>query len=138
LDDYTKRGNPQRCDIPGYASIGSGSTGATYMMAWRELSPAMPVREALYYVCEGKYFGEHAGGVGTRTDLYIIRFRKPRIKIREKSVDDKLMKLCTRLEPRPFGESGIKVVNEISGKLMNAISKLIRKKEGKDWVIRTI
>jgi len=47
VEDYDNRGAPRRWDIPGYSAIGSGSRGAIYMMAWRELSPKLPVREAL-------------------------------------------------------------------------------------------
>jgi 20S proteasome alpha/beta subunit len=49
VDDDENRGDPRRHDIPGYHAIGSGGYGATYMMAYRELSPVMPIREVLYY-----------------------------------------------------------------------------------------
>jgi len=88
--DRDNRGNPRRHDIPGYHAIGSGGFGARYMMAYRNLGPAMPVREALYYVTEGKYFGELASGVGTNTDLYIVRSKKPRIRILHKAIEEKL------------------------------------------------
>jgi 20S proteasome alpha/beta subunit len=138
VDDYDNRGVPRRWDIPGYHAIGSGSQGATYMMAWRELSPTLSVREALYYVAEGKYFGEHASGVGTRTDLFVLRFRKPRIRILEKTVDEKLMKLCEQLEPRQIGKKGVKVLNAIHGKLMDKVPKLKVEKENGEWVIKTL
>jgi len=138
VDDYDGRGIPRRTDIPGYHAIGSGSQGATYMMAWRELSPKLPIREALYYVTEGKYFGEHASGVGTRTDLFILRFRKPRIKILEKTVDEKLMKLCEALEPRRVRKNAIEVLNSIHGTLMDTVPKLRLEKENKSWVIKVV
>jgi len=138
IDDDDNRGVPRRWDIPGYHAIGSGSQGATYMMAWRELSPTLSVREALYYVAEGKYFGEHASGVGTRTDLFVLRFRKPRIKILEKTVDEKLMKLCEQLEPRQIGKKGVKVLNAIHGTLMDTVPKLKVEKENGEWVIKTM
>jgi 20S proteasome alpha/beta subunit len=138
LDDYDNRGAPRRWDIPGYHSIGSGGQGATYMMAWREVSPKMPIREALYYVSEGKYFGEHASGVGTRTDLYVVRSGKRSIRILEKTVDEKLMKLCTQLEPRQIGKKGIKVLNSIHGSRIDTVPKLKREKENGDWVIRAL
>jgi len=137
VDDDENRGNPRRHDIPGYHSIGSGSFGAMYMMAYRDLCPTMPVREALYYVAEGKYFGELASGVGTRTDLYILRFREPRTRITEKAVDDKLMKLCERLQPRELGKIEVEVLNSLHGQRMDAIPKLKLRREGKKPIITT-
>lgn len=138
VNDEDNRGAPRRWDIPGYHAIGSGSHGAIYMMSWRELSPKLPVREALYYATEGKYFGELASGVGTRTDLFILRFKKPRIRILEKTVDDKLMKLCGQLEPRALRKKGIKVLNAIHGTLMDAVPKLKLEKENGTWIVKTI
>ena len=85
----------------------------------------------------GKYFGELASGVGTRTDLIILRFRKPRIKIVEKAVEDKLMKLCAHLEPRALRKKGIKVLNAIHGPLIDTVPKLKLEKENGTWVIKT-
>jgi hypothetical protein len=137
VDDGENRGASQRHDIPGFHSIGSGSYGAIYMMAYRELSPAMPIREALYYVVEGKYFGERAAGVGLRTDLYILRFGKPRVKIKESVVDDKLMKLCGQLEPRRLGREGVDVLNSLHGERMDTVPKLKTRREGRALVIAT-
>lgn len=137
VDDGEERGNAQRHDIPGYYSIGSGGYGATYMMAYRKVSPAMPIREVLYYVAEGKYFGELAGGVGTRTDLYVLRHDKPYLKVKESAIDDKLMKLCERLEPRRLGKNAIRILNSFRGKRMNTIPKLKLQRDGGDTVITT-
>ena len=87
VDDYDNRGEARRFDIPGFQAIGSGSHGANYMMTYRALSPALPIRWALYHVLEGKYFGELASGVGPRTDLYILRHGKPPMKVKEETVD---------------------------------------------------
>ncbi len=138
VNDYDNRGVPRRWDIPGYHAIGSGGQGASYMMAWRELSPKLPVREALYYATEAKYFGEHASGVGTRTDLFILRFRQPHVKIMEKTVDDKLMKLCERLEPRQIRKDAVKVLNSLHGKRIDTVPKLKLEKKDQDWIIKTV
>jgi len=135
VDDEDNRGSPRRHDIPGYHAIGSGGFGAEYMMAYRDLSPAMPIREALYYVTEGKYFGELASGVGTKTDLYILRFGRSATRILPKAIEDKLIKLCQKLEPKELGEKGVEILNSLHGKHMDTIPKLQRKKEGKEWAI---
>ena len=135
VDDEANRGSPRRYDIPGYHSIGSGSFGAGYMMAYRDLSPKMPVRQALYYVTEGKYFGELASGVGTKTDLYIMRLGKPRIRIQDKAVESKLIKLCRALEPKELGERAVGVLNSLHGKNIDDVPPLKRRKDGKEWVI---
>src|ERR1700734_616829 len=132
VDDDDNRGAPRRLDIPGYHAIGSGSRGAMYMMAWRAVSPKVPVREALYYVAEGKYFGEHASGVGTRTDLFILHFRRSHIRILEKTVDDKLMKLCEQLEPRQIGKRAVKILNSIHGSRIDTVPKLKLERENGD------
>jgi len=118
------RGAAQRHDIPGFHAIGSGSIGASYIMTFRKVSPSLPIRETLYYVAEGKYYGEFAGGVGLRTDLYILRPGKEKIGIKEWAVDDKLMKLCERLQPRALDKRAIEVLNSFHGKRMNTIPKL--------------
>jgi 20S proteasome alpha/beta subunit len=137
VSDYVNRGVPQRWDIPGYHAIGSGGHGAHYMLAWREYSPALSIREAIYYVSEAKYFGEHASGVGTRTDLFIHRFGKHRVRILEKTVDEKLMKLCEQLEPRQLRKKEITVLNSIHGRNMDTIPKLKLEKKDKEWVVKT-
>jgi len=137
ISDYENRGIPQRCDIPGYRAIGSGGDGAHYMLAWRAYCPTLSIREAIYYVSEGKYFGEYASGVGTRTDLFILRFRKPRIRILEKTVDEKLMKLCEQLEPGKLRKKEIAILNSIHGKNMDTIPKLKLEKKDKEWVVKT-
>ena len=118
------RGSARRNDIPGFQSIGSGSLGASYIMNFRKVSPSLPVREALYYVAEGKFYGEFAGGVGLRTDLYILRAGKEKITIKEHAVDEKLMKLCDRLQPRDLDKRAIEVLNSFSGKRMDTVPKL--------------
>lgn len=125
-------GITQRHDLPGYFAIGSGSFGALYMMGYREVGPKMAVREALYYAVEGKYFGEFASGVGLRTDLFILRFNKPYIRISEKAVDKKLMKLCDKLGPRDLRKPGVEVLNSLHGKVMDTVPKLKITGKGKD------
>ncbi len=137
LEGYDGRGRPSRHDIPGYHAIGSGAVGATYMMAYREVSSSMPLRLVLYYAIEGKFFGERAGGVGTRTDAFIMRAGEQFFRIKEKVLEDNLFKLCERLKPRELNQSHIKILNELPGDRMGGIPKIERIKKEEDWVIQT-
>jgi 20S proteasome alpha/beta subunit len=95
-----KRGIPQRADIPGFESIGSGSTAAAFMMYYRDLGPKTGVREAVYYSLEGKYFGEQASGVGGSTDLFVARPGKELLQINdEDTIEEKLIPICYALYP---------------------------------------
>jgi len=61
----------------------------------------MPLREALYYAVEAKYFGEKATGVGPVTDLYICRPGRASVTLTDDEIDKQIInKLCARLEPR--------------------------------------
>jgi 20S proteasome alpha/beta subunit len=94
------RGLTQRSDIPGFSSIGSGSTASMYMMFYRDLSPKTGVREAVYFALEGKYFGEQAGGVGESTDLFVARPGKELLQISdEETIEKKLIPICYALSP---------------------------------------
>ena len=57
-------GTHQRHDLNGFHAIGSGSTGAYFMLMWRELSVQMPLEQVIYFAQEAKIFGEQASGVG--------------------------------------------------------------------------
>jgi hypothetical protein len=95
-----KRGIPQRADIPGFESVGSGSTAAAFMMYYRDLGPKTVVREAVYYSLEGKYFGEQASGVGGSTDLFVARPGKELLQINdEDTIEKKLIPICYALSP---------------------------------------
>lgn len=108
------RGIPRRSDIPGFDSIGSGSTGSTFMMYYRDLSAKTSVREALYYALEGKYFGEQAGGVGESTDLFLALPGKELIQINDdKVIEEKLIPICYRLSPNRLTSRDIAVLNGI-------------------------
>lgn len=99
VSDDQGRAKPKRHDIPGFSAIGSGAEGALYIMMYRKVSAALPLRLALYYTVEGKYFGELASGVGTRTDVLVLRAGKPAFKIQENALEEKIFPLCARLEP---------------------------------------
>ena len=108
------RGIPQRSDIPGFASIGSGSTTSMYMMFYRDLSPKTGIREAVYYALEGKYFGEQASGVGASTDLFVARPGKELIQISdEDTVEEKLIPICYRLSPNLMQKRDREVLNNL-------------------------
>jgi 20S proteasome alpha/beta subunit len=110
-----KRGLPQRSDIPGFASIGSGSTASMYMMFFRDLGPKTSVREAVLYALEGKYFGEQASGVGESTDLFVARPGKELIQISdEKTIEEKLIPICYRLSPNRMQKRDREVLNSLA------------------------
>jgi 20S proteasome alpha/beta subunit len=135
ISDYDNRGAARRHDIPGFQAIGSGSHGANYMMMYRALSPPLPIRWALYLVLEGKYFGELASGVGSRTDLYILRRGKPSIKIKEDTVEDKLIKICQEVEPRSLKQKHVDILNSFKGPAFATIKKLKTKRKGQELAI---
>lgn len=108
------RGIPQRSDIPGFNSIGSGATASMYMMFYRDLGPKTSVREAVYYALEGKYFGEQASGVGASTDLFIARPGKELIQISdEETIEEKLIPICYRLSPNLMQKRDREILNSL-------------------------
>jgi len=112
--DGMKRGIPQRYDIPGFDAIGSGSTAATYMMYYRDVSPKIPVREAVYYALEAKYFGEQATGVGESTDLFIARPNKELIQLNdEDTIEEKLIPVCYYCLPNLLRTRDYAVLNSL-------------------------
>jgi hypothetical protein len=109
-----------------------------YMMAYREVGPSMPLRLVLYYAIEGKYFGERAAGVGTRTDAFVMRRGKRVFKIKEKVLEEHLFKLCQKLDPRKLNESHLKTLNELPGASMGEVPRIERVKQGEDWIIQEV
>jgi hypothetical protein len=86
--------------ISGYSAIGTGTPGADFMMKYKNVGPRMPVVQALYYAIEGKYFGELAYGVGTDTDVRILRSNKRSIKLGPRVINKKIIPICRKLQPR--------------------------------------
>lgn len=127
------RGIPVRHDIPGFATIGSGAVGAEYMLFYRDVSPKLPMRAAVYYALEAKYFGEFASGVGERTDLFAIRFDGAltyTAQIRDaQTIEKKLIPICHRLMPQDPENRDIDVLNSIPE--LAGLPKLPRKRERK-------
>lgn len=116
MDSEVKRGTPQRCDIPGFAAIGGGGIGGSYMMHFRKCSPQMKIREALYYCLEAKWFGEHAGNVGLRTDVSILRYGKEPITLDDEDTVERkfLAGMCERLSPRELLQKrNIEILNSL-------------------------
>lgn len=140
VDDsiYQQRGKPRIQDLPGYHAIGSGGDAAMYMMAYRAYSPVMPLRIALYYAVEGKYFGEKSGGVGTKTDAVILRSGQRPFKLTTKALEETLFDLCMKLEPRPVRNKECDALNELSGAYFDRIPKLHAKKVGDEWIIEPV
>ncbi len=109
-----KPGISNRRDIPGFDAIGSGSTGATYMMYYRDCSPKMTVREAVYYSLEGKYFGEQASGVSESTDLFVARPGEELIQLNdENTIEKKLVPICYALSPNLMRKRDRETLNNL-------------------------
>jgi len=111
------RGIPIRCDIPGFAAVGSGGIGAEYMLFFRDVSEKIPIRKAVYYALEAKYFGEQATGVGPRTDMLVLQFDGNAMRIApindEKTIERKLIPICEKLEPQELGNDEVDVLNSL-------------------------
>jgi 20S proteasome alpha/beta subunit len=96
-----EKGLIKRHDVPGFYAIGSGGTGAVYMMYYRDMSSKMTLRETVYYAMEAKLFGEQASGVGERTDMYVATSDGKFIRIDdEKTINGMLVPIFDRLKPR--------------------------------------
>jgi hypothetical protein len=102
-----------RHDLPGFYSIGSGGTGAAFMMYYRDMSYKTPAREAVYYSMEAKLFGEQASGVGEDTDLYVATADGRFITIGEDSIDEKLVAVWNRLRPKWIHSHERPILNSI-------------------------
>jgi 20S proteasome alpha/beta subunit len=123
-------GVAKRCDLPGFATIGTGGRGVLYMMYYRKYSASLKAREALYYCIEGKYFGELAPGVGLKTDAYIIRpDRKPIVIEDEPTIEKKIMGMCGRLSPHDLRPKDLKVLNTLK-ELKGFPNLPVRQKKG--------
>jgi hypothetical protein len=138
VDDYEDRGKPRSQDLPGYHAIGSGANAASYMMAFREVSAKLPLRLVLYYAVEAKYFGEKAGGVGTRTDVLIMRSGLRPFRVSERTLEDALFKLCYQLEPRFVRKQHVEVLNKLKGPTLSTVPRLDINKQNGDWVISVL
>jgi hypothetical protein len=105
---------PKRCDVPGFGSIGSGSSGALYMLYYRELSYKTPTRKALYYAMEAKLFGEQSPGVGESTDAFVVTSDGKFIQLDEdKTVEKKLVRVFQKLKPRWVARESADILNDI-------------------------
>ncbi|MGC2246995.1 MAG: hypothetical protein WA609_10375 [Terriglobales bacterium] len=135
------RGLTNRFDIPGFEAVGSGSTGADYMMYYRHLGPKTPVREAVYYALEAKYFGEQASGVSASTDLFIARPGKKLIQLDDdKTIEERLIPICAALEPRDVRRQDrrtLKGLSELRGYPRLEVPKK-KKRKKPELVIKTL
>ncbi len=108
------KGTAIRCDVPGFAAIGSGGIGALYMMYYRSLSPKLPVRVALLAAVEAKYFGEQAGSVSESTDVYIVEPEGKEIMLdEEETIEKKLFKICQQIAPSDATRKHAEIINAI-------------------------
>jgi hypothetical protein len=86
-------------------------------MYFRDVKPTLPVRAAVYYALEAKYFGEHASGVGPSTDLFVIQFDGTLVRViqinDEKTIERKLIPICERLEPPDPTQADIDILNSL-------------------------
>lgn len=106
------RGIVKRHDT-GFYAIGSGSVNATFILNYREASPQIPLREAVYYATEAKFYGEFATGVGMRTHVHVLRANKKDIKLDEKTIEEKLMTVCEQLSPADLKRRNIETLNAL-------------------------
>ncbi|MGO9451028.1 MAG: hypothetical protein ACLQDV_08285 [Candidatus Binataceae bacterium] len=113
VEGNTGRGMVRRHDT-GFYAIGSGSINALFILNYREASPQIPLREALYYATEAKFYGEFATGVGMRTDVHILRPRTKDIKLDEETIEEPLMKICEQLSPADMKKHHIQKLNALS------------------------
>ncbi len=102
-----------RHDLPGFYSIGSGGTGAIFMMYYRDLSYKTIAREAIYYAMEAKLFGEQASGVGEDTDLYVATADGKVITFSEDAIETGLVKVWDKLRPRWIGKESRAILNSL-------------------------
>jgi 20S proteasome alpha/beta subunit len=125
------KGIPARCDIPGFAAIGSGATVAEYMMFYRDVSQKLPIRAAVYYALEAKYFGEQASGVSTSTDMFVLQFVGTLTRVIQiddgKTIEKKLIPICERLEPSDPTDADIDILNGL--KELEGLPKLPKKRK---------
>jgi len=136
-DGGETKGVPHRYDIPGFAAIGSGATGADYFMYYRHLGPNLPVREAVYYTLEAKYFGEQAGSVSASTDLFIARPGKKLLQFDDdETIEEKLIPICTALEPKELRPRDLKTLNGL--KELRGFPKLPEAKRKKRKIVEVL
>lgn len=106
------RGIVRRHDT-GFYAIGSGSVNATFILNYREASPSIPLREAVYYATEAKFYGEFATGVGIRTDVHVLRANRKDNKLDETTIEEKLMTMCDQLSPADLKRRNIETLNSL-------------------------
>lgn len=112
--DGPEKGLIKRQDVPGFHAIGSGGTGAIYMMFYRDVSSKMTLRETVYYAMEAKLFGEQASGVGEKTDMYVATSEGRFIRIDDdKTIDKMLVPIFDRLKPKWPTEKDKAILNSI-------------------------
>jgi 20S proteasome alpha/beta subunit len=105
-------------DLPGYWAIGTGASGALFMMNYKDVSATLPAREVLYYTLEGKFFGELGSNVGWETDVHILRHRTETIMLAEEAVDTVFEKIFTPyLRPRHIRSNrrAVDAINKLEG-----------------------
>jgi 20S proteasome alpha/beta subunit len=100
-----------RHDLPGFYSIGSGGTGAVFMLYYRDMSYKTIAREAIYYAMEAKLFGEQASGVGEDTDFYIAKVDGTFITLSEDTIENSLVTVWNKLRPRWIGKESREILN---------------------------
>jgi hypothetical protein len=67
------------------------------MMMYRAMNPSVATRWGIFHVLEAKHFGALVPGVGPKTDMYVLRHRKPVIEVQEKITEGRLIEFCRDL-----------------------------------------
>ena len=85
----------------GFWCVGSGSTAAQMSLFSRSYAADMPAEMAAYYAFEAKMNAQHATGVGSATDIFLLRRDKAHTIISDKTIDA-LNEIWEELKPRSF------------------------------------
>jgi hypothetical protein len=131
----------QRHDSPGFWAIGSGSDAAVHLLYRRNTGPKLPLRKALYFTLEAKYFGEEGASVGIDTDLSVRRHGVDPIIITENTIEELLIpEIVQKLEPkdlRPRHAAILNALEELRGHeeyaKVEAENKSQKKKKASEW-----
>jgi len=89
----------ERHDIPGFHAIGNGQYGALYMMYYRKMSVSMSLLDCLYYTYEANRYGYEAGGIGNKTEIYILRHNSE-IQLLNEAAVESLDEIWSEVKPK--------------------------------------
>jgi len=71
--------------------------------------------------------------VAPKTDMYVLRHRKPVIEVQEKITEGRLIEFCRELEPPALTQRHVTALNQISGTRFGSIKKLAALRQKQSW-----